>query len=89
MKRSVLSGLVFASLALPLALAGCGGGGLEEGMPKEIGSTAVVPTSTLKADMASDNARFKGAGVNIGGSAPKGAAPAPTAPAAPPAEKKD
>jgi hypothetical protein len=59
MKRSVLSGLVLASLALPLGLAGCGGGGVEEGVPKEIGKTAVVPVDSIKADMASDTARFK------------------------------
>jgi len=82
MKRSVLSGLVLASLALPLGLAGCGGGGVEEGIPKEIPKTAVVPVDTLKADMASDNPRFKKAAAEFKASTT-------TAPAAPATEKKD
>jgi len=34
MKRSIMSSLGVASLVVVLGLAGCGGGGVEEGMPK-------------------------------------------------------
>jgi hypothetical protein len=77
MKRSVLSGFLFASLALPLCLTGCGGGGVEEGMPQGIPDKPAVPIDSIKADMASEKAKL---------TAPKPSAAKSTTP---PTEKKD
>jgi hypothetical protein len=60
MKRNVLSGLSLVSLALSLGLAGCGGGGMEEGVPKDIpGDTTSNLTISLKADMVGATKKMK------------------------------
>jgi hypothetical protein len=84
MKRIVLSGIVLASLALPLGLAGCGGGAMEEGTPRQVGPKSDVPTDSIKADMVADTQKYGGPGAGQ-----KPGTPAKPAPATPPAEKKD
>jgi len=49
MKRSVLSGLGLAAIALSLAVVGCGGGGIEEGAPPD--TKVSVPLDPKMVDM--------------------------------------
>jgi len=53
MKRSVARILCCGSIITALGVSGCGGGGMEEGMPKD--TTSTVPPEMLKADMSKDS----------------------------------
>jgi len=51
MKRSVLSGLSLAAIVLSLGLAGCGGAGVDEGIPAGDLNKPGVPLNTVSTDM--------------------------------------
>jgi hypothetical protein len=53
MRRIVARGGHGGVIALVLTVVGCGGGGVDEGMPKD--TTPVVPLQTIKADMQTRN----------------------------------
>jgi hypothetical protein len=47
MKRSLRGGVRLASVVLSLGLAGCGGGGIEEGMPADTSKSAAPITPDM------------------------------------------
>jgi len=51
MKRSVLSGLSLAAIVLSLGLVGCGGSGVDEGLPAGDVNKPGVPLNKVSVDM--------------------------------------
>jgi hypothetical protein len=82
MKRSSRSGLRLSAIALSVAVVGCGGGGIDEGMPADT-TKATVPLKPEMVDMSgrsfSDQAKIqaKAAGGDKAAPADKAATPAP------------
>jgi hypothetical protein len=72
MKRSLVSVLFAGTVIGALGVCGCGGGGMDEGMPKDM--TPGVPTNSIKADMAVPGAKKPGL---PSGEAPKPGTPTP------------
>ena len=81
MKRSLRSGVRLAAVVLSLGLAGCGGGGIEEGMPTDTSKSAapitpdMTPTSGMgpgafKKAQAGQAKATKEAAASPGGEAP-------------------
>src|SRR5204863_91130 len=83
MKRSVLGGLSLASLALCVGLAGCGGGGIDEGVPRGDATKPDVPLDTISTGMLGRTAK------DMGKAAAKAKEAAKADAAAAPAEKKE
>jgi len=70
MKRCVMIGSTLVPVVLSLGLLGCDSGGVEEGVPKDIPKTAVVPIEDHKVDMVGDTARAKKAAAKDAKTAP-------------------
>jgi hypothetical protein len=53
MRRLLIAGLSIAGLSFSLVMTGCGGGGMEEGMPAD--TTPAVPLDSVKTQMVTPN----------------------------------
>ena len=58
MRRIVASGVHAGLVALLVSVAGCDGGGVDEGVPKD--TTPVVPLDTIKANMDAQRPTHRG-----------------------------
>lgn len=61
MNRLGLIGSTLGSMVFSFGLVGCDGGGIEEGVPKEIPKTAVVPVEGFSPGMVKQTAQIKAA----------------------------